>query len=48
MEKLKMLIANGADPSLKNTIGKSAMDLANEKGDPELIKLLQSGKPAEN
>ncbi len=42
MDKLKMHMQYGADPEIKNKQGKSAMDLANEIGDKELIELFKS------
>jgi ankyrin repeat protein len=40
-ERLKMLLAHGADPRIKNKAGQSPQDLAAEIGDKELIDLLK-------
>ncbi len=41
-EIVKILVEEGADPHIKNKVGKSPMDLAVESGENELISLLQS------
>jgi len=40
------LLAGDADTSLKDRNGKTAMDLAEEKGRERVIKVLKEGKPA--
>ena len=41
-EILRYLLESGADTSLKNKSGKTALDLAKAKGKPEAVTLLQS------
>jgi ankyrin repeat protein len=41
----EMLLALGADPSLKNNQGKTALDEARERNEPECAALLQPVTP---
>ncbi len=45
---VKVLLEEGADPTIRNKEGKSALDLAVEAGESKLIDLLRSSKPAIN
>jgi len=38
---IKLLVSHGADVTLKNRVGKSALDYAQAKGDAEVIQLLK-------
>ena len=40
LELIKLLLEKGADPTVKNTSNKSALDYANESGNQETIKLI--------
>lgn len=40
-DRIKILMDEGADPNIKNKIGKSPMDLAIELGEKEAIDLLK-------
>ena len=42
LKLLKLLLEKGADPTLKNTSNKSALDYANESGNQEAIKLIRN------
>jgi ankyrin repeat protein len=42
----ELLLAHGADPSLPNDAGTTAMDLAREKGHPEFADWLATQRPA--
>ena len=44
LEIAKLLIANGADTSLKDVRGKTALDHAKMQGMPSVIDLLESHK----
>ena len=39
---VKALLASGADPTAKTTVGKTALDDAVQRGDPEIISMLQN------
>ena len=45
---VKVLMEEGADPTIRNKGGKSPVDLAVETGDRELINLLKSSNQAVN
>ena len=38
---VRLLLDAGADPSITNSAGKTAQDLAKESGDAEMINLLR-------
>ena len=47
-ESVKILLANGADAGAKDKDGKTALDLAKEKGRGKIVKLLESHKPVKS
>jgi ankyrin repeat protein len=42
LDTIRLLLAEGADPTLKNNKGQSPLDIALEIGDPTLIELLKT------
>ena len=45
LEMTCYLLAHGADPRQQNDAGKSAIGLAAERGNVEILKLLKAGAP---
>jgi bla regulator protein BlaR1 len=43
----RILIENGADVTLRNQAGQTALDLARATGNPEILEILQKTKPTE-
>lgn len=42
---VKLLLAKGADPNLRDASGKTAIDRARESGQKEILKLINKEKP---
>jgi ankyrin repeat protein len=42
-EIVRLLTAHGANPALKDNAGNTAVDLAQQQGDPQMVTLLGGG-----
>ena len=40
MDVVKLLLVNGADPELKDQVGNTAMSLAQQQANPQMVTLL--------